>query len=105
MDVDAAALRDNYIPHWGYIWVAGKQLNISRDETKFKILTPGVYTIESDNNLKINGQSYKAGETVELGRATHIITSNTPQSIKLRWGDNLLRPVEVANPNPIYGHF
>src|SRR5205823_1741049 len=24
LDADAEALRDNYIPHWGMIWVAGK---------------------------------------------------------------------------------
>ena len=102
---DALALRLNYIPHWGHIWVAGKTLDVSSESMKITILIPGVYTVESVADISINGINYPSGSQISLGRGAHTVFSNTPQTATLRWGDNLHRPSGQPPKMPIFGAF
>ena len=102
---DAKALRDNYIHHWGHIWVAGKEMNITLDSSDFFILIPGVYTVETEGEVLINQQPFKAGEHVNLSRGTHKISSVGENKITLRWGNNLIRPEYQPSEKPIFGAF
>ena len=54
---DYNILKENFIHHWGAIYVAGKHFDF--DSTKksqtIDILIPGNYTLESDGEVSING--------------------------------------------------
>ncbi|WP_026941676.1 hypothetical protein [Hellea balneolensis] len=102
---DAAALRENYIPHWGQIWVAGKQLSLDIETTEFSILIPGEYTLESADNVWLNGDLLKIGNVITLERGVHSLRSAVPQEITLRWGTALPRPPQKALSGPIFGAF
>lgn len=102
---DAAALRENYIPHWGHIWVAGKQLSLDIETTEFSILIPGEYTLESADNVWLNGDLLKTGKVITLERGVHSLRSAVPLEITLRWGKALPRPPQKALTSPIFGAF
>lgn len=105
LEKDAAALRDNYILHWGHIWVAGKTLSVSETVEQFTISIPGKYTVECQKNIWIDGQLYSAGDIIILDRGAHNVRSDGEQTLVLRWGDKLLKPVNKANAKPIFTGF
>jgi len=95
LEEDWVALQSYFIHHWGPIWVMGKEFNL-RPETlsqNFEISTPGLYTVEADTEILIDGKLYHTGDVVRLEQAPHIIeATGTDVTIKLRWGDHLYRP-------------
>lgn len=102
---DASALKDNYIPHWGHIWVAGKTLSATAQPLEFGIIIPGIYTIESERNVTINGVTYSNGDVIDLSRDKHSVSSSSSQTLILRWGNQMPRPNYSASPKPIFGAF
>lgn len=102
---DARALRENYIPHWGHIWVAGKKLSISSTPSNFSILVPGEYTLSASNLISVDGKLYKNGDVITFNRGAYIIESDTTQDVILRWGNNLLRPYDSPITKPIFRRF
>ena len=88
LPADAAALRENYIPHWGPLWVAGKHLGAA-DEGEFSVLIPGDYTVESDGPVEIDGQNFDPGDVVMLGVGDHGYAGG---NAVLRYGRNLAVP-------------
>lgn len=101
-DEDRAILRDNYIEHWGLVWVAGKRLTGS--EAKFTILIPGTYTLEGEEAV-IDGRPVAAGATVRLDRGAHLIVADAPGQRLLRWGDRLRRPASPPPHGPLFRGF
>lgn len=102
---DAATLRRNYIPHWGHIWVAGKTIDLNDQGTTFIVEIPGVYTIESDSPVTVDGQLIEPNSTAFFERGEHTASSNSIRRMVLRWGDNIFRPSWSASLDPPFQYF
>ncbi|MCI0429726.1 MAG: hypothetical protein L0210_04175, partial [Rhodospirillales bacterium] len=107
VEADRAAVAENYIPHWGWVYVAGKQFAFeSVAAREFSVLVPGIYTLEGTGEAVIDGRSYRPGETVRLDPAIHSIApGSAPARLTLHWGDHLHRPAEPPPDGPFYSNF
>lgn len=101
---DERVLRENFIPHWGRIWVAGKRLKTNGKDSSFIIRIPGVYTLEG-SAAEIDGKRVAPGATVTLPRGFHVVKSTAATVETLRWGNNLYKPTEPPKAGPIYRGF
>ncbi|MEX1183607.1 MAG: hypothetical protein WEF86_10270 [Gemmatimonadota bacterium] len=99
MEQDHQVLKDNFIPHWGPVFVAGKRLRVPTDAPVFlTMLIPGTYTVESVSPVRIGNLTFNPGEAVQLARGTYVVQSLArDQVLTLRWGRHLHRP-EVVPP-------
>ena len=98
LPADRAVLRENFVHHWGAIWVAGKHLTASvlGQAYQFEILVPGSYTVESAVPVVIDGVEKRPSAKVMLDAGRHTLVSQTaPARIVLRWGTDLYRPAEA----------
>ena len=99
---DAAALRDNFIPHWGPIWVVGKRLDPTAGATSsFAVAIPGEYTLEAGAHVVIDGQTVFPGGVLTLTEGTHSYRGPFAQ---LRYGEHLPRPLRQP-PNVVFTGF
>ena len=102
---DFNVLRDNFIHHWGILYVAGKRFEFRpRERTRsFRNLIPGVYTIESGGDVWIDSVRYQPGSKIRLGNSTYTITPRTtPMEVVLRWGEDLYRPRDPFPVQPVF---
>ncbi len=102
---DFAVLRGNFLPHWGAIYVAGKRVDFHAGEAEkdVEILIPGVYTLEADDGVNIDGGVVRPGQTVRLGSGRIAISpARTPTRIVLRWGNHLRRPSAPPPGEPLF---
>lgn len=90
---DARFIRENYIPLWGPMFVAGK--HIQPGQSTIHIEIPGTYTVE-DAEITIGGRALGEGSTITLQRGEYRVIANA-RSV-LRWGDHLARP-SLAPPS------
>lgn len=98
LDTDENLLKDNYIHHWGPIYVAGKSIILGEAKAQdLNIYIAGPYGVESADDLQINGVTYKTGDIVKLEQGQHKLRSDTQQTITLRW--NQLDVPEATPPN------
>ncbi|RYD42940.1 MAG: hypothetical protein EOP63_11355 [Sphingomonadales bacterium] len=97
---DDKSLRENYIPHWGRVFVAGKILPPGERPVAFDIAVPGRYTVEG-GGLDIDGRHYPVGSVVTLARGMHNLSGSRAVPVTLRWGDHLLRPAFAWPKGPI----
>jgi hypothetical protein len=105
VDEDWEALKTHFIPHWGPIWVAGRQFDLAADRGPqvFDMPVPGTYTLEADGDVRIDGAVYHNGDTVKLDPEGHIIEPAGPvEKATLRWGDHLCCPSEPPLPPSMY---
>ncbi len=102
---DRTVLTQNYIPHWGKIWVAGKKFNLDSVPVKMTISIPGTYQIASDFPIIFDNREVRNGEVIHLGRGDYRLSSRRPQTVTLRWGKNLYRPTIKPADKPIYRGF
>ncbi len=106
---DFETLKDNYILHWGSLWVAGKQLDAYPGEgRKFRVLIAGTYTYEGAEPVEIDGQVIEPSGTLELTQGEHraraLGVDTTP--VTLRYGDHLLKPSRrPVRRNPLFRGF
>jgi uncharacterized membrane protein YphA (DoxX/SURF4 family) len=98
MPADAAALRENYIRFWGPVWLAGRELQEDESRT-VEIAVPGPYTV-ADGAIVIDGKRYLSGEVVQLDRKSYRLRASD-SSVRLIWGDHLVRP-DSPPPAPPY---
>ncbi len=101
-------MKDNYIPHWGQLYVAGKVIERgpAGDATGFDIIIEGVYTLESAGTAVVDGRPVEPGSTVHLSIGSHEISREEGTGpVTLRWGDNLYAPTGGAPPGPLYRGF
>lgn len=103
LDADKITLRDNFIQHWGPIWIAGKVVPAKRDGAPFSIAVPGDYTIEGSAGW-IDGKTVRMGQVVPLARGAHMFRPASGRQLTLRWGHHLPRPAEPFT-GPIYRGF
>lgn len=96
---DVQVLRENFIPHWGPIYVAGKELLLNHEQAvSFEILIAGHYTLEATGPILVDGVTRQPGEVLHLAQGHYTARSLVgTQSASLRWGVRLPRP---AAPPP-----
>jgi len=105
---DYAALRDNYIRHWGPIYLAGKRFRFSFPilRQEFDIKLPGTYTFDGDGPVTIDGREARPGDTIELARGEHLIlASGRTAHATLRWGNHPYRPEHAPSRRPVFLSF
>ena len=105
LEEDYNILKDNFIHHWGAIYVAGKHFDF--DSTKkfqtIEILIPGIYTLESDGEVSINGVVYRPESKINLEQMTYtIVPLKIPLKVTLRWGRDLYKPTQKPSTQPIF---
>jgi len=99
---DAEALRENYLPFWGPIHLAGRALAAGTDET-VSWLVPGDYTVLG-GTVVIDGFVHPAGSIVTLARGEHRIAA-PDSAVRLQWGDHLAPPRQAWEDEPLYVGF
>lgn len=105
---DFQVLRDNFIPHWGLLYVPGKRIALEGGgkPREFEILVPGRYTLEGADTATIGGTALRPGDTLELSAGRHAIHSNgAPAQVTLRWGDHLYRPPGAPSEQAFFARF
>lgn len=103
---DIEALRNNYIQHWGRIYVAGKEVELDAGVPKnFLIQISGPYTLETIGQVRLNGQVYSAGAVVDLPAGQHRLSSETSRTVTLRWGKDLYLPEELPPSDRLFTGF
>jgi hypothetical protein len=103
---DFDLLRENYIHHWGVVYVAGKRLELTAgaDPQTFEIIIAGTYTLETGGLVTIDGETKTAGSHIELTRGAHTIAAadDAARLVILRWGRDIFMPAQPPSPQPIY---
>ena len=98
---DFEFLRNNFVHHWGPIWVPGKRVVLRRGaDVPVTIVVAGAYTVESEAPVRIDGTSVAPDEVVELAAGTHRVAGSG--TLTLRSGARLRYP---ATPLPTQGLF
>ncbi len=95
LDDDKKALVENYIHHWGELYVAGRHIKLSKTnpESRFPLLIFGEYTLEGPSTVFIDGVKVVPGDSVYLSDDTHIMSMDQATGdYTLRWGKQLYRP-------------
>lgn len=107
LDRDARALRENYIHHWGPIWVAGKEFGATAaGRQSFDILIDGPYTLEAASGVLIDARTVSPGEVLQLNQGRHTLNmAGASGSVRLRWGDHLLVPAAKAPEENLFNGF
>jgi hypothetical protein len=97
LPTDAAFLRDNYLPHGGMLFVAGKQLKAAAgSEAAFDIAVAGDYRLEAAAPVVIDGQSVQAGAIVTLAAGSHQLgAAAAAQDATLRWANARQSPDDM----------
>jgi hypothetical protein len=106
LEEDKKILRDNYIHHWGILYVAGKSFEFGENNLKksqFEVLLPGTYTLESSYPAYINEELILPNETCYLHQGLYYIVVNESEyTVKLRWGKNLHIPEKEVLAIPVF---
>ena len=100
LPADAAALRDNYRPFWGPIYLAGYAADTARD---VEVLVPGTYTVLG-GPVTVDGVAYPADSLLTLERGSHRI-AGAQAGTRLQWGDHLTPPAQPFDEGPLYVGF
>lgn len=93
---DLRFLSDNYVQHWGFIFVAGKRLEgpETGDRIAFDIAIAGDYRLEATTSFVIDGTTVQPGEVVTLETGMHWFQANrTASDAVLRWAKAMEPPV------------
>ncbi len=109
LQADWAALKSYFIHHWGPVWVPGKQFSLAPDEglQHFEIVAPGLYTVESEHDILIDGVLRHPGAAVRLEAGAHTVigTGHRETAVKLRWGNYLYQPNDEPESSELLGPF
>lgn len=104
---DFRVLQDNFIHHWGPIWVAGKKIPAaSQAPYEFEILIPGMYTLEAGEPVFIDGSLIEPESVVFLTPERHSMrVLQSEGTIILRWGEKLVRPMALSEGGVLFRDF
>jgi hypothetical protein len=92
---DVRFLKDNYVQHWGMLFVAGKRMELPSDggSTAFDIVIAGDYRLEAIAPVRIDGHWLKPGDVVTLAAGWHDLSAGLARgNAVLRWADALPPP-------------
>jgi hypothetical protein len=95
---DAQFLKDNYVAHWGMLFVAGKQLAIPAGgrPAAFDIAIAGEYRLESTVPVSLDGRDLRPGDVVTLATGAHALeAAGGPAEATLRWARALPPPEDA----------
>lgn len=101
---DSAALRENFVHHWGQIWVAGKRIEAGHEARHVRMMVPGQYTVEQAA-IVIGGRRLDVGKTVTLDRGTYEILPDPEREAILRWGNHLPIPKEKPPTGALFTNY
>lgn len=104
---DVQVLKDNFVHHWGAIYVLGKSVSlVSAEPRKIEIIVPGIYTLESGNPILVAGVERLPGSHLTLPAGPVRIQAVSPPAIvTLRWGADLSRPAKAPPREPLFRGF
>lgn len=106
LEEDAAVLLDNFVPYWGPVYVAGKQIRLERGgQASWEVLSGGSYQLLSKAPVTINHSLYAPGSTVVLEMGTVSLRSHVTQDVVLRAGDVRGVPSYPPPDGPLYTGF
>jgi len=99
LPADAALLRDNFVPHWGPVQVAGKRITLDDEHPSVTSswAIGGRYVVETATPVRIDGVTRAAGDVVDLEPGPHTIAAveGTPVGTV---GTVVLRTAEARPP-------
>lgn len=101
---DQKIILDNYIRHWGQIYVAGKVISPVLQSHSEYFAIPGPYTVE-DYPIDIDGIEFSPGDTVFVGRGEHKVTGLGEGATILRWGEHLPVPARKFPHGRLFTHY
>jgi hypothetical protein len=106
-DEDQTVLRENFVHHWGPIYVAGKHVELLDDgPVSLEMLLPGPYTLEADRDVGVDGTLHPAGSWLVLDPGRITLESPTgSQRVTLRWGHGLVLPARPAPEGVLFRDF
>jgi hypothetical protein len=98
LDEDRAFLQDNYVQHWGLVFVAGKDLRPEGPniDTAFDVAIAGDYRVEATESIWLDGAITRPGAIVTLTTGPHFFRSETTEPVTLRWA--AAAPAPAAAP-------
>jgi hypothetical protein len=104
LDEDYAILNENFVNHWGVIYLPGKRFKrVSKIGMQFfEVLIEGNYRVEADGELIVDNRRVAPGEIVLLKKGQHRIEMITAHSVVLRWRVNFYCPEKPPSQKPIY---
>ena len=104
---DRQVLRQNFVRHWGSLWLAGKTLRLdATGATDFEILVGGPYTVEAAAPMRVDEQLVGPGAVVKLVPGSHCADQGRcGEVVILRWGDHLPRPAQPPVRQPLFTLF
>jgi hypothetical protein len=103
---DEHLLQDNYIHHWGPIYVAGKRVDLTPDTPiNISIIIKGPYTVESPYPVQINGIKRQNGDVINLDMGPINVRADHQTKLVLRWGNNLHKPHTPPPHTPLFNGF
>lgn len=107
LPADLAVLRDNYVHHWGPLYVAGKRVEVKSagEAERFEVLVAGTYTLEAAEAARIDGDAVAPGAAVMLAQGMHELAADVPGGYLLRWGDNLEVPDQLPPRKALFTGF
>jgi hypothetical protein len=93
---DRRTLRENFVHHWGEIFVAGKRIAMSPGaRQEIEIMIGGPYTVEFDSPVIIDGVLYDHGSVIQLPPGNYMVEADQSGVLVLRWGRHLYRPIDT----------
>ena len=102
LDEDMAVLRQNYIHHWGPVYVAGKSIPQDVGEAEINIFISGDYTLEAKEGGFIGGKFYENGDVISLDKGSYSISKTPEHKLTLRWGNHLFVPELSDQDKPLF---
>jgi hypothetical protein len=103
LPADRAFLADNFIRHWGLVFVAGKILQPTSGsiEATFEIAIAGDYRVTAEGPIRLDGHEMAPDDVVTLGAGAHTFQNGTNAPATLRWaaaGDAPVdQPIDLAD--------
>jgi hypothetical protein len=98
---DAKFLRANFIPHWGNVFVAGRE--IVQGEGQIEIVAHGSYTLEGAP-ITIAGTAIAPGDVIKLDSGAYNVSAESGAAT-LRFGDHLAVPSAAWPEGPLFTDF
>ncbi len=101
---DDATLRDNFVHHWGPVWVAGKRITLDDAHAAVTVVMPigGRYLVETTVPVRIDGVLRAAGDTVDLQPGSHTVAVDGSTAVGVGAGVGavtvVLRTAEARPP-------
>lgn len=98
---DFEFLQNNFVHHWGPIWVPGKRIMLREGiPVRVSIVVGGPYTVESEASVSIDGTGYAPNAVVQLAPGTHAVGGSG--TLTLRSGARLPYPAVTLPVQPLF---